>query len=641
MTGRNCATHFCCAMIHRPDPVAPQPTMTNVRRSKPASAPMPSALEAGLASVSALPSSAPAMPAVPTPPRRSGPNKKREQDASDADDDSVHLTPAEASAASEAEDEDDRGVGVPLFGLFSAAGVAGVAMLASGGSASGASSGQPPVGGDVGVTPPTMPPTTPPPSETPSETPSDTTPDTNPDTNPETPPGASPDDTAKPEDAAHPDDPDHPGNGEPPLPPPPKPGQVVIHLPNDTGASALDHITADGTLHIQVEGADPDTTIRIERSPDGGKTWEVVTDPSAPWPDGEYLVQAVVSNAGGDSTTPAASLTIDTQAPDVAELVVSGAPVQGDVQLSMNGVDAGAAVAYEVSVDQGQTWHRTHDVLSTLMDGHYQFRGVVTDAAGNQRFTAAQTVTVDTEPPAPLTLQLRKVGEQGFDASSALSCTGDVNLKLALPAGVTARYEQSSDGGDTWTAVTSTVRGLPEGRYSFRAFLQDAAGNETAVAPVTLTVDRTPPVAPVIYSTLPAIDGDPANGYLSSDGSYSVVLSHIDPSVRISFFMREAGTDTWKPTSSGGQDLLDGRYEYRVGFQDAAGNFSYSNIVEFQVDTSRPGAGTITLADFTDDRAGTTSIMTRWTTTSPWCTSPMGRSPAFSGSSAPTKGNTG
>ncbi|MBB3193055.1 Ig-like domain-containing protein [Roseateles terrae] len=559
------------------------------------------------------PSAASAAPAALMPPRGSALSRKREQEALDGDaaqgvtdsppggQDSgadgaaeAGATPEAFTAAPAAADEDaaapqatttetednDRGLGVPLFGLFSGAGVAGIAMLAGGGSSSDASSaGQSPTGGDVAITPPPTSPQTP-------ATPTTPTP----------PPAAPPSDAAEPAQPAHPD----PDSGQAALPPPPRAGQLVIQLPNDTGASALDRITADPTVNLRVDGAEPDASVRIERSPDGGNTWEVVTDPTAPWPEGQYLVQAVVSNAGGASTTPAVSLTIDSQAPAVAELVVLGAPTRGEVQLAMNGVEAGAAVAYQVSVDQGQTWHRTLDALPSLMDGQYQFRGVVTDAAGNQSFTAPQTVTVDTEPPAPVTLQLRKVGAQGWEAMSALSSTGDVNLKLPLAAGVTARYEQSSDGGATWTAVTSAVRGLPEGHYSFRAFLQDAAGNETALAPVTLTVDRTPPPAPQIFTTMEAIEGDPANGYLTTDGSYQFILSHLDPGARTFYFMREAGTTEWKPASGSGTDMLDGRYECRAGFQDAAGNFSYSNILALVVDTRQPGAGTITLSGYTD-----------------------------------------
>ncbi len=472
-------------------------------------------------------------------------------------------TSTQSPAAAEPAD-DDRRLGVPLFGLFSGAGIAGIAMLAGGGSSSDPSLGsQSSAGGDVAVTPPGQPPAT-----LPADPPADSTTPANP--------------------------------GADQAPPPPQPGLLVVQLANDTGASALDHITADRTVKLELLGADPDTTVRIERSRDGGQTWELVSDPAAPWPDGQFLVHAVVSNAGGNSTTAAVALTIDTRAPAAAELVVSGAPTHGEVQLALTGVEAGAAVAYEVSVDQGQTWHRTQELLSSLMDGQYQFRGVVTDVAGNQSFTAAQTVTVDTEPPAPLTLQLRKVGEQGWDSLSPLSCTGDVNLRLTLPAGVTARYEQSSDGGATWTAVTSSVRGLPEGAYSFRAFLQDASGNETALAAVPLTVDRTPPPAPQLSASMTAIAGDPANGYLTNDGSYQFVLSRIDPNNRVFFYMREVGTTEWKPTRGMGEDLLDGRYECRAAFQDEAGNYGYSNIIELLVDTSRPGAGTITLANFKD-----------------------------------------
>lgn len=387
---------------------------------------------------------------------------------------------------------------------------------------------------------------------------------------------------------------------QPPVAAPPRAGHLSVQLATDTGRSAVDRITADAQFQLAVIDADPGTMVRYEHSRDGGVTWQDNAALTSPWPDGTYLLRAVVSNGDAEAVTASVALTLDTQAPAVADLLVSGAPAQGQVHLAMSGAEAGAALSYEISLDQGRTWHRTKESLPALLDGDYLLRGVVTDAAGNQSFTAVQALTVDTSAPAAMALQVRKVGEQGWDALSPLSSTGDVDLKLTLPPGVSAVYQQSSDGGRTWADVASSVRGLPEGSYSFRAVLKDAVGNETVLSGVPLTVDKTPLPGLAISAVMQNGQGDETSGYLSRDGNFQIVLDRTYPDAELIGELRLEGTLAWSRTDLQGVGTLDGRYEYRAGFRDPAGNTTYSNILIVEVDTRQAGAGTITLGAFDD-----------------------------------------
>lgn len=477
-------------------------------------------------------------------------------------------TPSSPSTEPVASDDDDRHKGLALWALAGAAGIGGIAMLAgSGKSASGdqAPAGQPPVGDGSGA--PT----------------------------PDEPVSVIPGTPLPPDDGTVPP----PAPSLPPAPPP-HAGHLSLQLAADTGRSAVDQITANPQFQLQVVGADPDTSVRYQYSLDGGQTWQDNTALTSPWPDGHYLLRAVVSNGDSASITAPVALTLDSQAPAAAELLVSGTPVQGQVLLAMNGVEADASSAYEISLDQGQTWQHTQASLTALLDGDYLFRGVVTDAAGNQSVTAVQSVTVDTAAPAPMTLQLRKVGEQGWDALSPLSSTGAVDLKLTLPPGTTAMYQQSSDNGQTWATVSPSIRNLAEGRYSFRALVQDAAGNETVLDPVPFTVDKTPLPALSISALLQDGQGDARSGYLSRDGSFQITPDRTDANAQVLYQFRLEGATAWRPTSAQVDGLLDGRYEYRVGFRDPAGNMTYSNTLAVEVDTQRTGAGTITLGNFVD-----------------------------------------
>ncbi len=487
-------------------------------------------------------------------------------------------TTAGTTAEKAAAEDDDRHKGLALWALGGAAGIGGIVLMAGGKSSShdGPPAGPSPVGEGPTAPLPGAPGVPPQPGT-----------------------GEAQPSVPDPSNAA-PSVPDPTSPTQPPVATPPRAGHLKVQLAADTGRSAVDGITADSQFQLTVIDADPGTTVRYEHSVDGGRTWQDNTGLTAPWPDGTYLLRAVVSNGAAESVTASVPLTLDTQAPATAELLVSGRPALGLVNLAMSGVEAGATLAYDISLDQGRTWHRTKDALTGLLDGDYLLRGVVTDAAGNQSVTAVQSITVDTTEPAPMALQVRKVGEQGWDALSPLSSTGAVDLKLTLPPGVTAVYEQSSDGGQNWTTVPSSVRGLAEGNYIFRAILKDAAGNQTALDPVKLTVDTTPLPGLAISAVMQNGQGNDASGYLSRDGNFWIVPDRTDPDAELIGEFRQEGTLPWSRTDLHGLGMLDGRYEYRAGFRDPAGNITYSNILIVEVDTRQPGAGTITLGNYQD-----------------------------------------
>ncbi|WAC71785.1 Ig-like domain-containing protein [Roseateles sp. SL47] len=407
----------------------------------------------------------------------------------------------------------------------------------------------------------------------------------------------------------HPDattDPTTPTTPSIPVQPPPNAGRLLLRLHTDTGASALDTITSDGALTLQLEGQDAGTEVRYQRSSDGGVTWQDCGDTLQWLPDGRHLLRAVVSNAAGESVTSSVGVTVDGEAPTVHDLQVQGNAEPGSVQLSVGPLETGATVHYELSQDQGLTWLRTGATQPGLLDGRYLFRAVVTDLAGNQSITNVQTFTIDTEAPAVQALQLRKVGEQGWSSLSPLSCTGDVNLLLTLSGDTTAIYQHSSDGGLTWTPVDATVRGLPEGLHSFRAILQDAAGHQTVLDPVSLTVDTTPPDTAILNALVPGGSGNINSGYRSTTGTFDLAVSSFSGQARVSYEVRLDGTTQWLPCGAVVTGALDGRYEVRATFQDPAGNRSYSNIIQIEVDGQRAGAGSIGLANFLD--TGTSAL---------------------------------
>ncbi|WP_032925245.1 Ig-like domain-containing protein, partial [Mesorhizobium sp. LNHC229A00] len=113
--------------------------------------------------------------------------------------------------------------------------------------------------------------------------------------------------------------------------------------------------------------------------------------------DGDYQFRAVVTDpAGNSSNSNAIEVVVDNTAPSAgtlafANLTDTGTPntpavtTDGTFDLSLSGnADAnGTAVTYQVSTDGGTNWTSTTATQTSLADGDYQFRAVVTDPAGN------------------------------------------------------------------------------------------------------------------------------------------------------------------------------------------------------------------------------------------------------------------
>src|ERR1700745_1590130 len=122
----------------------------------------------------------------------------------------------------------------------------------------------------------------------------------------------------------------------------------------------------------------------------------------------------------------------------------------------------------------------TTGAQSNLADGTYQFRTVVTDAAGNTASRNAITVTVDTSAPAAGTRALTNFTDSGSSGTDFV--TQDKSFDLTLTgneAGSTVAYQVSTDGGTSWSTTTGAQSNLADGTCQFRTVVTDAAGRWT------------------------------------------------------------------------------------------------------------------------------------------------------------------
>ncbi|MDR0477517.1 MAG: Ig-like domain-containing protein, partial [Desulfobulbaceae bacterium] len=168
----------------------------------------------------------------------------------------------------------------------------------------------------------------------------------------------------------------------------------TVALLHDTGISATDLITMDGTL--SVTGIETGAT--VEYSTDSGVTWS--TGFTATEGANDVLVRQ--TDVAGNVSAPTEFIfTLDTTAPAapmVALLHDTGASatdlITMDGTLSVTGIETGATVEY--STDSGVTWSTSF----TPVEGANDVLVRQTDVAGNVSAPTEFSFTLDTTPPA-------------------------------------------------------------------------------------------------------------------------------------------------------------------------------------------------------------------------------------------------
>ncbi|WP_171252056.1 Ig-like domain-containing protein, partial [Acinetobacter baumannii] len=279
----------------------------------------------------------------------------------------------------------------------------------------------------------------------------------------------------------------------------PQAGELTLSDLSDTGISATDQITQDKNFNLKLEGQESGSRVTYLVSTDEGKTWQETTLNQKDLADGIYLYKAVVTDAAGNtSETAVQKVVVDTTTPHSGELTLSdlndtGVSVTDQItqdknfNLKLEGQETGSRVTYLVSTDEGKTWQETTVVQKDLADGIYQYKAVVTDAAGNTSETAVQKVVVDTTTPQAGELTLSDLNDTGVSATDQITQDQNFNLKLeGQETGSRVTYLVSTDEGKTWQETTVVQKDLADGIYQYKAVVTDAAGNtsETAVQKV-------------------------------------------------------------------------------------------------------------------------------------------------------------
>ncbi|EXA59291.1 phosphoribosylformylglycinamidine (FGAM) synthase family protein, partial [Acinetobacter baumannii 1035119] len=280
--------------------------------------------------------------------------------------------------------------------------------------------------------------------------------------------------------------------------------------------------------------------------------------------------------------------------------------------LKLEGQESGSRVTYLVSTDEGKTWQETTIAQKDLTDGIYQYKAVVTDAAGNTSETAVQKVVVDTTTPQAGELTLSDLNDTGVSVTDQITQDKNFNLKLeGQETGSRVTYLVSTDEGKTWQETTVVQKDLADGIYQYKAVVTDAAGNTSETAVQKVVVDTTAPQAGELTLSDLNDTGVSATDQITQDKNFNLKLEGQETGSRVTYLVSTDEGKTWQETTVVQKDLADGIYQYKAVVTDAAGNTSETAVQKVVVDTTAPQAGELTLSDLNDTGVSATDQITQ------------------------------
>ncbi|EDJ1813496.1 Ig-like domain repeat protein [Salmonella enterica] len=394
-----------------------------------------------------------------------------------------------------------------------------------------------------------------------------------------------------------------------------------IELVNDSGIPN-DNLTNNVRPHFQVTVPTDVNVVRL--SIDGGKTWFNATQSATPgvWDytwladvgEGKHTLTVEATDKAGNKTTQQLDFIIDTllSEPTIVLDNTDDSGTKGDNLTNVNkptfllgNIDADARyVTVEVqhggtkevlTATKGATGIWSVTPTGTWADGDYTLTVRVEDDAGNVKYSAPLTVTVDTQ----ITIDvIELVNDNGIPGDNL---TNDVrpHFRVTVPGDVN-EVRLSIDGGNTWVRATQGTAGIwdytwpkdvTDGLHTLTVEATDKAGNKTTQT-LDFTIDTrlsTPTIAMDSRDDTGAI-GD----HITSVKRPGFTIGNIDADAHSVILRITQGGNSQEVTLTqvGGQwrftpdaDWADGSYTLTVEVTDNAGNVRQSTPLVVTVDT--------------------------------------------------------
>ncbi|MGL7643000.1 MULTISPECIES: Ig-like domain-containing protein [unclassified Salmonella] len=394
-----------------------------------------------------------------------------------------------------------------------------------------------------------------------------------------------------------------------------------IELVNDSGIPD-DNLTNNVRPHFQVTVPTDVNVVRL--SIDGGKTWFNATQSATPgvWDytwladvgEGKHTLTVEAADKAGNKTTQQLDFIIDTllSEPTIVLDNTDDSGTKGDNLTNVNkptfllgNIDVDARyVTVEVlhggtkevlTATKGATGIWSVTPTGTWADGDYTLTVRVEDDAGNVKYSAPLTVTVDTQ----ITIDvIELVNDNGIPGDNL---TNDVrpHFRVTVPGDVN-EVRLSIDGGNTWVRATQGTAGtwdytwpkdVTDGLHTLTVEATDKAGNKTTQT-LDFTIDTrlsTPTIAMDSRDDTGAI-GD----HITSVKRPGFTIGNIDSDAQSVILRITQGGNSQEVTLTqvGGQwrftpdaDWADGSYTLTVEVTDNAGNVRQSTPLIVTVDT--------------------------------------------------------
>ncbi|WP_244105915.1 beta strand repeat-containing protein [Burkholderia ambifaria] len=348
------------------------------------------------------------------------------------------------------------------------------------------------------------------------------------------------------------------------------PPAPVVALAHDTGISANDNLTSDGTLSVGAvaHGA------TVQYSTDNGAHWN--TSFCAVEGSNTVLVRQI-DVTGNASAVSSCTFTLDTAAgtaPGVALAVDSGSSATDHVTnvgtLNVTGAQTGATVQY--SVDNGAHWSTSFSAVEGV--NNVQVRQV--DVAGNASAPTSFSFTLDTSAGAP---GVALTTDSGSSATDHITNVGTLNV-TGIETGATVQY--SIDNGAHWNTSFSAVEGL----NNVQVRQIDVAGNTSSATSFSFTLD-TSAAAPGVALTTDS--GSSATDHITNVGTLN--LSGVETGATVQYSVDNGAH--WNTSFS----PVEGLNNVQVRQIDVAGNTSSATSLSFTLDTSAAAPGVALTTD--------------------------------------------
>ncbi|EEC5622597.1 Ig-like domain repeat protein [Salmonella enterica] len=395
-----------------------------------------------------------------------------------------------------------------------------------------------------------------------------------------------------------------------------------IELVNDSGIPN-DNLTNNVRPHFQVTVPTDVNVVRL--SIDGGKMWFNATQSATPgvWDytwladvgEGKHTLTVEATDKAGNKTTQKLDFIIDTllSEPTIVLDSTDDSGTKGDNLTNVNkptfllgNIDADARYV-TVEVQHGGTKEvltATKDATGnwsvtptgTWADGDYTLTVRVEDDAGNVKYSASLTVTVDTQ----ITIDVIELVNDSGTRGDNLTNDANPHFRITVPGDVN-EVSLSIDGGVTWVKATQSVTPgvwnytwpgtVPDGDYTLNVKATDNAGN-TVTETLHFTIDTTLSTPVIVLDS--ADDSGVHGDNMTNRTQPTFALQQIDDdAVRVTVSVEHGGVTTtfdatkgtggWTFTPTGA--WADGDYTLSVSVEDKAGNTSHSASLTVTVDT--------------------------------------------------------